>query len=214
MRLMSPVSTLPGPTSTNFFTPMATIRSTDSTQRTGEATCRSRALRTAVALPIGEASTFDTSGTRRSRTFASSSSGARRSAAGAISSQWKGAETGSGTARRTPRVLATAMARSIPSFVPAMTICPGALMFATETISPCAASSQMARASSTLGPISAAMPPLPTGTASCMNRPRARTSLAASAGVRPPAPTMALYSPSECPATRSCRAAPCSSSTA
>jgi hypothetical protein len=66
MRLMRPVSTAPGPISTKRFTPIETIRCTDSTQRTGDATCRSRALRTAVAVPIGEASTFDTSATQRS----------------------------------------------------------------------------------------------------------------------------------------------------
>ena len=58
------------------------------------------------------------------------------------------------------------------------------------------------------------MPPLPTGTASCMKRPRIRTILAASAGVRPPTLTMALYSPREWPATTSRRVAPRSSSTA
>ena len=58
------------------------------------------------------------------------------------------------------------------------------------------------------------MPPVPAGTASCMNRPRIRTICAASAGVNPPTLTIALYSPSEWPATTSRRVAPRSSSTA
>ena len=103
-------------------------------------------------MPIGEASTFETSETQRSLKFAASRIGSSRSAAGFISSQWNGADTGSGSARRTPRFLATSMARSMPLFVPAMTICPGALMLATDTTSPCAASSQIARASSTRRP--------------------------------------------------------------
>src|SRR4029079_11893610 len=61
IRLINPVSTLPGPTSTKRFTPIGIIFSTDSPHRTGEATWRSSALRTAVAGPIGEASTFETS---------------------------------------------------------------------------------------------------------------------------------------------------------
>src|SRR4051794_2030535 len=47
MRLIRPVSTLPGPISTKRRTPMEIISSTDSTQRTGAATWRSSALRTA-----------------------------------------------------------------------------------------------------------------------------------------------------------------------
>ena len=133
MRLISPVSTLPGPISTKRRTPIAIIFCTDSTQRTGDATWRTSALRTAVAVPIGDASTFETSDIQRSLKCASSRIGRSRSSAGFISAQWNGADTGSGSARRTPRALATSMARSMAAFVPAMTICPGALMFATDS---------------------------------------------------------------------------------
>ena len=54
----------------------------------------------------------------------SSSASAMRSAAGCMSAQWKGALTGSGTARRMPCSGASFTARSIADFVPLITICP------------------------------------------------------------------------------------------
>src|SRR5262249_33555448 len=70
--LIRPVRTFPGPISTNLRTPIAIIRCTDSTHRTGETTCRSSALRSAVPVPMGEASTFDTSATHKSLKCAAS----------------------------------------------------------------------------------------------------------------------------------------------
>jgi len=54
-------------------------------------------------------------------------------------------------------------------------------------------------------PINAAMAPSPGGVASCMYRPRRRTSAAASGSRRAPAATSAEYSPRLCPATKSGR---------
>ena len=84
-----------------------------------------------------------------------------------------------------------------------MTIWPGELMLATLTTSPCAASAQAFSAASTSSPMSAAMAPVPTGTASCMNSPRLRTSRTASAKPSAPETTRAEYSPRLCPAQRS-----------
>ncbi len=47
----------------------------------------------------------------------------------------------------------------------------------------------------------AAIAPMPSGTASCMNLPRRWTKRTASANDSAPAHTSAEYSPSECPAT-------------
>jgi hypothetical protein len=57
------------------------------------------------------------------------------------------------------------------------------------------------------------MAPTPSGTASCMNRPRARTARTASPRESAPAATSAEYSPREWPATKSGRL-PCRASTA
>ncbi len=64
-------------------------------------------------------------------------------------------------------------------------------------------------------PSSAAIAPCPTGTASCMARPRVRSSRAVSVTDREPAAASAEYSPSEWPATKaaaSARRTPSSSS--
>ena len=68
-------------------------------------------------------------------------------------------------------------------------------MFATPTTSPPAASAQAASATARSTPMSAAMAPVPTGTASCMNSPRLRTRVTASRNDSAPATTSAEYSP-------------------
>ena len=104
--LTSPLSTVPGPTSTKVVTPSAARRSTDSCQRTVPDTWRTSPERQAAASRTRAASTLLTSGGSGSRNASASSSGARRSWAGCMSAQWKGAETGSGTARLAPLRLA------------------------------------------------------------------------------------------------------------
>ncbi len=64
IRRTSPASTRPGPTSTNVSIPSATIASTSSCQRTGDATCRTSAARAAAPSRTGRASTLAYTGTR------------------------------------------------------------------------------------------------------------------------------------------------------
>ncbi|OIQ64828.1 hypothetical protein GALL_536190 [mine drainage metagenome] len=86
-----------------------------------------------------------------------------------------------------------------------MTTWPGALKFTASTTSPssCITCAQPARTAASSSPNTAAMPPAPSGTASCIAWARNRTSGRASAKVRLPAATSAVYSPRLCPATRS-----------
>ena len=69
------------------------------------------------------------------------------------------------------------------------------------TTSPWAASAQMPSTTSGFTPMRAAIAPVPTGTASCMNSPRRRTTRRASPSRSAPAITRAEYSPRLCPAT-------------
>ena len=120
-----------------------------------------------------------------------------------MSAQWKGALTGSITLFLPPRAPAPATARSTAVRWPATTIWPGELMLATPTTSPCAASAHTCSAIGRSIPIRAAMAPVPTGTASCMNSPRRRTRRTASAKPSAPPTTSAEYSPRLWPAARS-----------
>jgi hypothetical protein len=117
-----------------------------------------------------------------------------------MSAQWNGALTWSGNARLAPAANAEAVTRATAPACPATTICPGPLKFAQDTISPCAASSQIRSSGARSRPRIAAIAPTPAGTASCMNRPRARTVRTASARLKVEAATCAAYSPSEWPA--------------
>jgi len=101
-----PLSTVPGPTSTNVVTPSRASRSTDSCQRTVPETWRTRPSRQDEASRTGRASTLLTSGTAGSRKESAASSGRSRSCAGFMSAQWKGAETGQPDRALRPRGLA------------------------------------------------------------------------------------------------------------
>src|SRR5256714_520527 len=105
--------------------------------------------------------------------------------------------------RRSDRNAARAIARArpTPAFPPEPPPCPPPLSFAAWQTWPCAASAATPAACSKSSPSSAAMAPVPTGTAFCIARPRRRRSRAVSAIVRAPAAASAEYSPSECPAT-------------
>ncbi len=118
MRLIRPDSTLPAPSSTKLSTPSSTIASTHSRQRTVAVTCRTS--RSRISRRIGCLGGRDVGDQRHERCAAAgccSSASAIASAAGAISAQWNGAETGSSMARRTPLVLAISTARSIAGAV-------------------------------------------------------------------------------------------------
>ena len=201
------MSTRPGPTSTYAVVPSRARRSRQSVQRTGLWTCRTRKGLTSSAVVVRPASTLRATGIRGARTWTESSSTASRSAAGFMRAEWNGALTGRTTLFRPPRAAAPRTARSTAPRCPAITICPGELMFATPTTSPCAASAHTSSATDSSTPSRAAMAPTPTDTASCMNSPRLRTSRTASANRSAPATTSAEYSPRLCPAA-SCGVTP------
>src|SRR5450631_495861 len=137
----------------------------------------------------------------------------RRSAAGFMRLQCDGALIGSITARLAPMRLAIAMARSTAPRCPATTTCPGELRLAGSTTSPCDASAHTAAKASSASPRIAAIPPVPSGTASCIAWARKRTNVSASSKRIEFAATSALYSPRLWPAShdgidpeRSCHA--------
>src|SRR5207244_335593 len=200
MRLASPVSTRPGPTSTNAVAPSDASPCTHAVQRTGLATWRRRNGTTSAAVRVRPASTLRTTGILGSLTVILASSAASRSAAGDMSAQWNGALTGSSTLLRPPRSLASATARSTAVLWPAMTICCSEFTLAMSTTSPLAASAHTCSTTPRPTPITAAMAPVPTGTAACMNSPRRRTTRTASASDSVPATTSAEYSPRLWPA--------------
>src|SRR5262245_34250129 len=122
IRLVRPVRTRPGPTSTTISAPISFIRTTLSTQRTGLVTCSIRAARSAAARVSGRAPTFRTTGTRASRSGRAARSAASRSAAGAIRAQWKGALTGRRIVFFAPLSLAIATSLPTAAAVPATTV--------------------------------------------------------------------------------------------
>ena len=146
---------------------------------------------------MAEASTLATSGTAGAEIVTWLKASLITSAAGCISAQWKGALTGSSTARRAPYFGASAIARSIAVRVPLITTCPGALSLAAAQTSPSLAALASSCAWGNSAPSSAAMAPWPTGTAACMARPLVLSRRAVSARLKAPAAASAEYSPSE-----------------
>src|SRR6476646_6010474 len=177
------------------------MAATDSRQRTVPVTCAIKALTISPGCWIGRASTLATTGTTGGLTGTFDSASAMASAAGCISAQWKGADTGSSMARRAPLLLAISTARSTAALSPDTTTCPPPLSLAASQTWPCAASLATAAAASKSRPSSAAMAPAPPGTAFGRAWPRRRSSRAASAIEKVPAAASAEYSPSEWPAT-------------
>ena len=124
----SPLSTVPGPTSTYVVTPSDARRRTTSSQRTGDDTC---AISASIAAARRRASARRRRWRRPARadraTRSARSSGASRSSAGFISAQWNGALTGSGITRLAPSALARSPARATASRAPAITTWPRAV---------------------------------------------------------------------------------------
>ena len=151
-----------------------------------------------------------TTGILASEIVTLSSSAASLSAAGFINALWNGALTGKITHFLAPAACSSSEALVTPAVVPAMTTCPGQLKLTACTSAVSAVTfSQISIITFLSRPITAAMPPSPTGTASCINAPRLCTSKTASSKRRTPAATRAEYSPRLCPPTISgCR--PCS----
>ena len=106
------------------------MNSTDSRQRTVPVTCSTKHRTMTAGSLTGCASTLATSGTRGGLTATSASAAAIASAAGCISAQWNGAETGSIIARFTPCAFAISTARSTADFSPDNTTCPPPLSLA------------------------------------------------------------------------------------
>ncbi len=219
MRLHRPDSTLPAPSSTKLSTPIAVIASTLSRQRTVDVTWRTSSSRIWSGALTLAAVTLATSGSAGTMISASPRASRIASAAGAISEQWNGAETGSSMARRMPRSLASSIARATALSAPEITTWPPPLSLATSITSRAsgrpsmrssAAAAQIWCACSTSTPSSAAMPPSPDGTACCMAAPRRRSSPAVRAMPRLPAAARAAYSPSEWPATTAALPVSCS----
>ena len=132
---------------------------------------------------LGAASTFVTTGKRGvARTRRASSSGRIRSRAGDISAQWNGAETGSGIARLAPRARHACDARATAAACAGDDRLLGRVVVGRRddlALRRLAAGrlDGLGRPSPTI----AAIAPTPAGTASCMKRPRSRTSRTASA---------------------------------
>ena len=134
VRLAMPVSTPPGPSSTNSVTPVVS-----SVEQAVLPAHRAAELRRQQARPTrrrccaASASTLDTTGTSVSRGFASAIALRSRSRAGVMNGVWKAPDTGSGITFLAPSSLATMPAATTPSGEPAMTTWPGALKLATHT---------------------------------------------------------------------------------
>jgi hypothetical protein len=94
------------------------MNATDSRQRTVPVTCSTSRLRISSGSVTGRAVTFATTGTTGALTSMSARARCIASAAGCINAQWKGAETGSISARFAPRSLASLAARSMADAVP------------------------------------------------------------------------------------------------
>ena len=196
MRLISPLSTLPGPHSAMRVAPPAASACTHSVQRTGRYSWRCSAPRIVVQRVVTARL-----GVLHHRNAPAAATGSKpcarpaRSAASRISAQCEGTDTASLIAFFTPSSASRASARSTASAWPAITSWPGELKLAGDTTCPCATSSHTAAICASSPPRMAAMAPTPAGTAACISRPRSATSAAASCSDSAPAQTSALYSP-------------------
>ena len=141
---------------------------------------------------------------RRGDRDASPAARCRRSAAGFISGEWNGAETGSGSARLAPAALSSSQALSTP----ALRAGDHGLLRIVEVgrlddlAGRSRAAAQPSRTAAASSPRIAAIAPVPTGTASCIAC-GAKAHQRQRVGERQiaPAATSAVYSPSEWPAT-------------
>ena len=113
-------TTLP-PSSTKCATPVSFIAIALSRQRTRPVTCSTSSRWTSAGSAVIAAVTLANSGRRSAPGGVLASASAIASAAGAISGQWNGAETGSGMPRLMPCSLTSAIARSIAALWPEST---------------------------------------------------------------------------------------------
>ena len=106
-----------------------------STHLTLDVTCMVSSSGAASGAGSGRAVTLHTTSNVGCLKSVAARSAASRSAAGAMSRQWNGALTLSGTARA-PDSLSRSTAAVTPAAVPEITVWPGALRFAIATRSP------------------------------------------------------------------------------
>src|SRR6266446_5043418 len=97
------------------------MNATDSRQRTVPVTCSIRQRTISTGSATGRASTFAISGTDGDFTCTVANASAMAAAAGRISAQWNGADTGSIMARVAPFALASSIARSTADLSPETT---------------------------------------------------------------------------------------------
>src|SRR5699024_4840725 len=133
MRLLSPVSTLPGPHSSSTSQPAAPMAFMVSLQSTDSCNCATKALRMPSTESRGCASTLCSTLMSGQRNGVSCRLAASRSAAGFISPQWDGTLTASILTSLAPASLARSAATPTASACPATTTCIGALKLAGDT---------------------------------------------------------------------------------
>src|SRR4051794_16786093 len=190
VRLTRPVSTAPGPSSTNRSAPAVRSASSVSRQRTGRRRFSASSSRTSVngaALPL------EYTGICIGCTGVFSSAARRRAAAGSMSGEWNAPVTSRRRARAPVSSRATSSACSSASTGPDRTSWPGALSFATTRPS----RSASARTSRDSPPSMAIIPPGRSSPAAAIASARSSTSRTASSNSSAPAATSAAYSPSE-----------------
>ena len=90
-------------------------------------TCSTRSGTTRARSEFGFASTFVTTGRASGFQAIARSTGSSRPRTGAMSAQWKGADTGSGRTRFAPASLSLTPACSTAPAAPAITVCDGSL---------------------------------------------------------------------------------------
>ena len=102
MRLIMPDSALPAPISQNSVTPAPSIHITLSRQRTDPVTCATNSARMRSGSVTASARTLTTTGTLGAEMATPAKASDMTAAAGCISAQWNGAETGNSIARLAP----------------------------------------------------------------------------------------------------------------
>ena len=197
MRLTSPASTLPGPHSTTCVTPARAQapHRLDPAHRAERLAYQRVADRVGVGR-CGDVDVVDHRDARRAAASRPPAAAAARSAAGFISDEWNGADTGSGSARLAPaglQPLAGALDRRLVAGDHGL---PGALKLTAShdlALRRLRRRRRAPRRRRGRGP--RPWRPSPTGTASCIACARNRTSGSASRSVSAPAATSAVYSP-------------------
>ena len=185
MRPTRPVNTLPAPTSTKVSIPASAIASIRVTNRTGAPIWR--ASTAAGDSSYTAALSPDHTGTVGSVNSTPSRKSANGAELPATTGEWKAVATVSRW-NRIPALLRACSAASIPSVVPEITTCSGALWFATTTSGPRnGVTASRVAVTAVIAPGASA--------AAAMSSPRRRATARKAASSRAPAACSALTSP-------------------